>query len=62
MYRVTQFAQKRTPFLFVVSYNKKEIFVEPLKSLDSDIFFKINGQRNYPREPREKEYSLKKIL
>jgi para-aminobenzoate synthetase component 1 len=62
MYRVTQFAQKRTPFLFVVSYNKKEIFVEPLKSLDSDIFFKINGQRNYPREPREKEYSLKKNL
>jgi para-aminobenzoate synthetase component 1 len=60
MHRVTQLAQKRTPFLFVVSYDKKDIFVEPLKSLGSDIFFKINGYRNYPRVPRKKEYSLKK--
>ncbi|MCH9740391.1 MAG: aminodeoxychorismate synthase component I [Epsilonproteobacteria bacterium] len=60
MQKITQLAQQREPFLFVLSYDTKQQYIEPLKSLDSDIFFKIGGQRNYPKTPRVKPYSLKK--
>ncbi|NEW61356.1 aminodeoxychorismate synthase component I, partial [Sulfurovum sp. bin170] len=49
MDRITKLAQQRVPFLFVISYDKKEKFVQPLDSLDDDIFFKIGKQRNYPK-------------
>jgi para-aminobenzoate synthetase component 1 len=60
MEKITELARKREPFLFVLSYDLKKTFVQPLKRLDDDIFFKIGHQRNYPREPRNKEYYLKK--
>ncbi|SFV55691.1 Para-aminobenzoate synthase, aminase component [hydrothermal vent metagenome] len=60
MDKITQLAQKRKPFLFVISYDKKEKFVQPLESLDNDIFFKIGGYRNYPKRPIDKKYLLKK--
>ena len=60
MERVTQLAQQRVPFLFIISYNTKEKFVQPLNKLDSDVFFKIEGYRNYPRVARDREYLLKK--
>ena len=60
MNELTRLAQQREPFLFMLSYNLEEVFVQPLKKLDDDIFFKIGNQCNYPRTPREKAYFLKK--
>jgi para-aminobenzoate synthetase component 1 len=60
MDRITQLAQRRVPFLFVISYDTKEKFVQPLDSLNSDIFFKIGGKRNYPKTPIDKNHLLKK--
>jgi len=60
MEQINKLAQQREPFLFILSYNLKEQFVQPLKELDDDVFFKIGNQRNYPRQPREKAYYLNK--
>ena len=58
---LNKLARKREPFLFVFSYDLKEQFTQTLKDLDDDIFFKIGDQRNYPREPRDKNYHLKRF-
>jgi len=50
------FGSSRTPFLFILSYDKTKIFVQPLEMLDHDIFYKLEEWRNYPVQPREKEY------
>jgi para-aminobenzoate synthetase component 1 len=60
MEEISKLAQQREPFLFVISYDLRSSFVQPLNKLDDDIFFKIGNQRNYPKRPLEKEYSLKK--
>jgi len=60
MEEISKLAQQREPFLFVISYDLHSSFVQPLKKLDNDVFFKIGNQRNYPKRPLEKEYSLKK--
>jgi len=60
MEAINKLASKREPFLFVLSYDLKETFVQKLDELDSDIFFKIGNQRNYPKTPINKTYYLKK--
>ena len=60
MEEITKLARLREPFLFVLSYDLKEQFVQSLADLDADIFFKIGNQRNYPKVPREKSYYLEK--
>ena len=60
MNNITTLAKQRVPFLFVISYDKSQIFAQPLKELDSNIFFKIGKYRNYPRVPIDKSYQLKK--
>jgi para-aminobenzoate synthetase component 1 len=60
MESMNKLGQEREPFLFVLSYDLKEVFVQPLKTLDEDIFFKIGKQRNYPKTPLTKPYYLKK--
>ncbi len=60
MERMDKLGQAREPFLFVLSYDLKEQFVQPLSSLDENIFFKIGNQRNYPQKPLNKAYYLKK--
>ena len=60
MQEINKLAQQREPFLFVLSYDLKEQFVQPLKELDKDIFFKIANQRNYPKTPLHQEYYLKR--
>ncbi len=62
MDKISTLAKKREPFLFIISYNKRERFIQPLKNLDSDIFFKIEKHRNYPQTPIDKEYYLKKTI
>lgn len=60
MDKITKLAQQREPFLFVLSYDLKDKFIEPLNNLDDDIFFKIGNQRNYPKTPIDREYFFKK--
>jgi len=60
MDKITSLAQQRVPFLFVISYDKSQIFAKPIDELDSNIFFKIGKYRNYPQIPIEKSYKLKK--
>jgi len=60
MDKITLLAQQRVPFLFVVSYDKSQIFAQPIDALDSNIFFKIGKYRNYPQIPIDKSYKLKK--
>jgi len=60
MDKITSLAQRRVPFLFVISYDKSQIFAHPIDELDSNIFFKIGKYRNYPQIPIEKSYKLKK--
>ena len=60
MEEISKLAQQREPFLFVLSYDLEEKFIQPLNRLDDNVFFKIGKQRNYPKEPLNKEYYLKK--
>jgi para-aminobenzoate synthetase component 1 len=60
MEEISKLAQQREPFLFVLSYDLRSSFVQPLNKLDNDVFFKIGNQRNYPKRPLEKTYYLKK--
>jgi len=48
----------KTPFLFIISYDKTKIFVQSLEDLDRDIFYKLEDWRNYPVEPLEKDYTF----
>jgi len=60
MEQITALAKERTPFLFVISYDKSKIFVKPLNQLPNNIFFKIGKYRNYPKIPINKSYYIKK--
>jgi len=60
MHKINELASKREPFLFVLSYDLKEQFIQPLNNLDDDIFFKIGNQRNYPVTPRDKNFIFQK--
>ncbi len=60
MERISKLAKKREPFLFVLSYDVKEKFIQPLNRLDDNVFFKIGNQRNYLKRPLKKEYYLEK--
>jgi len=51
-------ASKREPFLFILSYDLKEAFIQPLNQLDDDVLFKIGNQRNYAKVTRKKDFSL----
>ena len=50
--------KQRTPFLFIVSYDKQKIFAKPLESLDSDIAYKLEEWRNYPVKKRTEPYTF----
>jgi para-aminobenzoate synthetase component 1 len=60
MEEITKLAREREPFLMVLSYDLTQQFVQPLKNLDNDVFFKIGNQRNYPQKPLKKKYHLHK--
>jgi para-aminobenzoate synthetase component 1 len=46
--RIDALGQSRTPFLFVLSYDKRQIFSEPLKSLPEGIYYELEGVGNHP--------------
>ncbi len=47
MDRIDYLAERRTPFIFIISFNKSEVIVEELSDLSGDILFDIEGFRNY---------------
>ncbi len=50
---------ERIPFLFILSFDKKQIFISPLDELDDDIFYKVNTMRNFGPKPLTKKYDFK---
>lgn len=57
---INRLGRNRTPFLFILSYDKRKIFVQPLEKLDDDIFYKLEDWRNYPVKKREKDFTFSK--
>ena len=57
---INTLGKNRTPFLFIISYDQNKIFVKPLDALDDDIFYKLEGWRNYPVQKREKDFIFSK--
>jgi para-aminobenzoate synthetase component 1 len=47
MDRLSFYASKGIPFLFIIDYEKRDIVVEPLENLSKNIFFKTPLLRNY---------------
>ncbi|CAA6800533.1 MAG: Para-aminobenzoate synthase, aminase component (EC [uncultured Sulfurovum sp.] len=60
MQQINELASKKEPFLFVLSYDLKKQFIQPLKQLDDDILYKIGNQRNYPKTVLQKDFFFKK--
>jgi len=54
--RINRLGASKTPFLFVISYDKTKIFAQPLDKLDGDILYKLEDWRNYPVVKRERSY------
>ncbi len=52
--------RSRTPFLFILSYDKTRIFAQPLDTLDSDILYKLEEWRNYPVRKRTRDCTFTK--
>lgn len=50
---------ERIPFLFILSFDKKQIFISPLDELDDDIFYKVDTMRNFDPKPLTKKYNFK---
>ena len=57
---INTLGKSRTPFLFILSYDKSKIFAKPLADLDDDIFYKLEDWRNYPVKKREKAFTFSK--
>jgi len=55
---INELGSSGTPFLFIISYDKKKIFAQPLEELDDDIFYKLEGWRNYPVQKREEDFTF----
>jgi len=58
--QINALGRSRTPFLFILSYNKKKIFAKALDDLDDDIFYKLEALRNYPVQKREETFTFSK--
>ena len=59
--KINSLGQSRTPFLFIISYDKTKIFAKSLQDLDKDIFYKLEEWRNYPVKKRKKAFTFSKI-
>ncbi|MEJ2489509.1 MAG: chorismate-binding protein [Sulfurovaceae bacterium] len=59
MIELNRLGAERIPFLFILSFDKKQIFISPLDELDDDIFYKVNTMRNFDPKPLTKKYDFK---
>ncbi len=57
---INQLGKERTPFLFIISYDKTKIFAKPLANLEGDIYYKFEDWRNYPVKKREEPFTFSK--
>lgn len=57
---INTLSKDRTPFLFIISYDKQKIFAKALDKLDEDIFYKLEDWRNFPVKHHTKTYSFSK--
>lgn len=57
---LNKLGSSKTPFLFIISYDKKSIFCKPLDKLENDICYKIENIRNYTPSPLLKSYTFEK--
>ncbi|MDD5358968.1 MAG: aminodeoxychorismate synthase component I [Sulfurovaceae bacterium] len=57
---LNKFGSSKTPFLFIISYDKKSIFCSSLDKLEQDIYYKIENTRNYTPTPLSKSYKFEK--
>ncbi len=57
---INKLGRSRTPFLFIISYDKTKIFAQTLNDLDEEVFYKLEDWRNYPVKKREKEFTFSK--
>jgi para-aminobenzoate synthetase component 1 len=58
--RINALGKSRTPFLFILSYDKTRIYAQPLDTLDDGILYKLEDWRNYPVRPRQRDYFFRK--
>ncbi len=58
--KITALGEARRAFFFLLSYDKKRIFVQPLDELDADILYKLESKRNYSADRTPPFYTLKK--
>ena len=50
--QIDRLGANRTPFLFILSYDRTRLFAQALDELDSDILYKLEDWRNYPVKKR----------
>jgi len=58
---INKLGQNRTPFLFILSYDKNKIFAQALNELDDNIFYKLEEWSNYPVKKRKKDFTFSKF-
>ncbi len=57
--KLNRLGAERIPFLFIFSFDKTEIFISPLDTLDDDIFYKVDKIRNFDPKPLTKKHYFK---
>jgi len=57
---INTLSKQGIPFLFIISFDKKKIFVQALDDLDDDILYKLEDWRNYPVEKCTKSFTFSK--
>jgi len=60
MDKISKLAESRTPFLFIISFDNRDIVVEELSNLSGEILFEIEGFKNYSNRDIKKEIFFKK--
>lgn len=56
---INKLGKKRKPFLFIISFDKKQIFAQALEDLDKNIYYKFQTSQNYTQKPKQKNPSFK---
>lgn len=56
--KITDLARRKTPFLFIISFDTQKIFASPLESLEEEIYYKLGDWRNYPEKKSAQKTSF----
>ena len=60
MDKITKLAKNKTPFLFIISFDKSKIVVEELSNLNGEVLFEIEGFKNYSNRDIKRGFFFKK--